>query len=298
METLEHGKYLKKFALIFSKHNMVKTLTIQFSSKMDLIWFLVQLLLEKHLYWKWLIMSHIQSFTPEVQEQLQYYVYRLIDPRDGQTFYIGKGRGNRIFAHVAGALNGYWEENEDELSAKIQQIREIHQAGLSVIHIIQRFGLTENEAFEVEAALIDCFPGLTNLQKGHGSERGVNNAEVLQQELSYDVFQDRDDMNYVLIKVKKEVVDSNDGNLYETVRKAWKLNLKKASRFKTVLGVVNGIVRGVYTVERWQSSDVENGRIEFVGEDASDEIRTYFLSKRIPEQYRKKGMASPVLYHE
>ncbi len=25
---LEHGKYLKKFALIFSKHNMVKTLTI------------------------------------------------------------------------------------------------------------------------------------------------------------------------------------------------------------------------------------------------------------------------------
>ena len=243
-------------------------------------------------------MSHIQSFTPEVQEQLQYYVYRLIDPRDGQTFYIGKGRGNRIFAHVAGALNGYWEENEDELSAKIHQIREIHQAGLSVIHIIQRFGLTENEAFEVEAALIDCFPGLTNLQKGHGSDRGVNNAEVLQQELSCDVFQDRDDMNYMIIKVKKEVVDSNDGNLYETVRKAWRLNLKKANRFKTVLGVVNGIVRGVYTVDRWKLSDVENGRVEFVGEDASDEMRTYFLNKRIPEQYRKKGMASPVLYHE
>lgn len=243
-------------------------------------------------------MSHIHSFTPEVQEQLQYYVYRLIDPRDGQTFYIGKGRGNRIFAHVAGALNGYWEENEDELSAKIHQIREIHQAGLSVIHIIQRFGLTENEAFEVEAALIDCFPGLTNLQKGHGSERGVNNAEVLQQELSFDVFQDRDDMNYMIIKVKKEVVDSNDGNLYETVRKTWRLNLKKASRFKTVLGVVNGIVRGVYKVDHWQLSDVENGRVEFVGEDAPDEIRTYFLNKRIPEQYRKKGMASPVLYHE
>lgn len=110
--------------------------------------------------------SGIKAFTPDVQEQLQYYVYRLIDPRDGQTFYVGKGRGNRIFAHVAGALNGYWEEDEDDTSAKIQQIREIHQAGLSVIHVIQRFGLTENEAFEVEAALIDCFPGLTNLQKG------------------------------------------------------------------------------------------------------------------------------------
>ena len=42
----------------------------------------------------------ISSFSPEVIEQLQYYVYRLIDPRDGQTFYVGKGKGNRVFAHA------------------------------------------------------------------------------------------------------------------------------------------------------------------------------------------------------
>lgn len=241
--------------------------------------------------------SEIQEFSPEVQEQLQYYVYRLIDPRDGQTFYIGKGCGNRIFAHVNGALKGYWEKDEDDVSAKIQQIREIHQAGLSVIHIIQRFGLTENEAFEVEAALIDCFPGLTNLKKGHDSERGVNNAEVLQRELSCEVFEDRNDINYMIIKVKKEVVDATGGNLYETVRRAWRLNLKRANQYKIVLGVVNGIVRGVYRVDRWQISDVGHGRIEFVGTETFDEIRDYFISKRIPEIYRKKGMASPVLYH-
>ena len=29
-----------------------------------------------------------------------YYVYRLIDPRTYQTFYVGKGKGDRVFQHV------------------------------------------------------------------------------------------------------------------------------------------------------------------------------------------------------
>lgn len=72
----------------------------------------------------------------------------------------------------------YSNKDEDDVSTKIQQIREIKNAGLEVIHIIQRYGLTEKEAFEVEAALIDCFPGLTNIQGGYSSDRGINNAEV------------------------------------------------------------------------------------------------------------------------
>lgn len=42
----------------------------------------------------------LQSFPPEVAEKLKTYVYRLIDPRNGETFYVGKGVGNRVFAHV------------------------------------------------------------------------------------------------------------------------------------------------------------------------------------------------------
>ena len=33
-------------------------------------------------------------------EKLNYYVYALIDPRTNKVFYIGKGKGNRIYAHV------------------------------------------------------------------------------------------------------------------------------------------------------------------------------------------------------
>lgn len=45
----------------------------------------------------------IKEFPPEVCAKLEHYVYRLIDPRNGETFYVGKGQDNRIFAHVEGA---------------------------------------------------------------------------------------------------------------------------------------------------------------------------------------------------
>lgn len=34
------------------------------------------------------------SFPPEVTAKLKAYVYRLIDPRNGETFYVGKGVGD------------------------------------------------------------------------------------------------------------------------------------------------------------------------------------------------------------
>lgn len=74
-------------------------------------------------------------FTPEVIEQLQYYVYRLIDLRNGQTFYVGKGKGNRLYAHINDTLKSfdgksYIDKDEDEIAAKIKQIREIRTSGL------------------------------------------------------------------------------------------------------------------------------------------------------------------------
>ena len=130
----------------------------------------------------------INNFSTEVLNQLKYYVYRLIDPRDGVTFYVGKGKGNRVFEHLNCAIR----ENQEEVkkSLKLSRIREIQDKGLEVIHIIQRWGLEENEAIEVEAALIDIFAleNLTNEIKGHHSNRGACNAEVLQNVLSVEEF--------------------------------------------------------------------------------------------------------------
>ncbi len=243
-------------------------------------------------------------FTSEVIEQLQYYVYRLIDPRNGQTFYVGKGKGNRIFAHVNDALKSYegksyQSDDEDDISSKIKQIREIKDAGLEVIHIIQRHGLTEKEAMEVEAALIDCFPGLTNIQSGFSSDRGVNNAEVLQRMLSLEEFEDVDNLDYCLIKINNSENIVERGSVYEAVRKHWKVNLKRIQKIPYVLAVHCGVVIGVFKSNKWYYSDDEYcDRCVFDGEEAEEEIKKLFMNKRIPKHYMKKGMASPVLYHD
>nr|WP_309574671.1 hypothetical protein [Moraxella osloensis] len=44
--------------------------------------------------------NEIASFPQEVIEEIGYYVYRLLDPRNGETFYVGKGKGNRVFDHA------------------------------------------------------------------------------------------------------------------------------------------------------------------------------------------------------
>ena len=109
------------------------------------------------------------SFPAGVSEQLRWYVYRLIDPRNGETFYVGKGQGDRIFAHAKGLLDGGEENIADP---KLQRIREINAAGLEAGHVIHRHGIeTARIAYEVEAALIDAYPGLENKVRGHGSRK-------------------------------------------------------------------------------------------------------------------------------
>lgn len=110
-------------------------------------------------------MPNAESFTPEVVPKLGTYVYRLIDPRNGETFYVGKGQSNRVFAHI------HEEQNldGDDLSNKLKRVREIRLAGFEVAHVIHRHGMDESTAFQVEAALMDAYPGLDNIAGGTGS---------------------------------------------------------------------------------------------------------------------------------
>lgn len=100
-------------------------------------------------------------FPADVERKLKTYVYRLIDPRNGETFYVGKGQGNRVFSHIRAEQN----LDGDELDNKVRRIREIRLAGFEVAHVIHRHGMDERTALEVEAALIDAYPGL----QCHGS---------------------------------------------------------------------------------------------------------------------------------
>jgi uncharacterized protein len=73
-------------------------------------------------------------FSQIVSVSLQCYVYRLIDPRSGVTFYVGRGQGNRVFSHAAGHEKP--KTYEEAKSLKIDMIRAIKADGFRVIHVI------------------------------------------------------------------------------------------------------------------------------------------------------------------
>ena len=41
----------------------------------------------------------MKAFSSEVINKLGYYVYLISDPTNGEIFYVGKGKGNRVFSH-------------------------------------------------------------------------------------------------------------------------------------------------------------------------------------------------------
>ena len=81
-------------------------------------------------------MSEIKAFSPIVCERIGYYVYLLIDPETDNIFYVGKGMGNRIFAHLNLAISSPHEDD------KLDQIHSIQSKGSQVKYIVHRHGLT------------------------------------------------------------------------------------------------------------------------------------------------------------
>lgn len=240
-------------------------------------------------------------FSDDVQKQLKAYVYRLIDPRNGETFYVGRGQGNRVFDHVTGVLNSIKKnEGEDNESLKLQQIQAITNTGMSVLHVVHRHGMDVDTAKEVEAALIDAYPGLTNIQNGQGSnEYGSMHAlEVIEKYEAPEA--DFDGIKGLLISVNRS---SEDLSLYEAVRFSWKTDLKRAKSADYVFAVIRGVIRGVYIADEWLSATSENfpgrpnepERNAFNGKEAPADIWKQFCGCRLPVDVRF-GSGNPIRY--
>ncbi len=243
-------------------------------------------------------MNHAEQelFSPEVIQKLKTYVYRLIDPRNGETFYVGKGQGNRVFAHIRGeqTLEG------DDLDNKMKRIREIRLAGFEVAHVIHRHGMDEQTAFEVESALIDAYPGLTNAVGGVGTnDYGAMHAKEIIRRYSAEpaVFKHK----AILISVNRT---ASEVSLYEATRYAWKISKSKAEQAEIILATVQGLIVGAFVAEKWLKATTANfpgredvpGRFGFKGSEAPVEIASLYVGKRVPDEFRKRGAANPIKY--
>jgi hypothetical protein len=73
-----------------------------------------------------------------------FYVYYLIDPRNFQPFYVGKGKGKRMYSHAKNRI----KHINKILSNKLIKI--IDKEGLKIIHKKVYDNLSEEKAFELE----------------------------------------------------------------------------------------------------------------------------------------------------
>jgi uncharacterized protein len=241
--------------------------------------------------------AELDCFPPEVVQKLGFYVYRLIDPRNGETFYVGKGQGNRVFSHVRAEKS----LEDDELdNSKLKRIREIGRAGLSVGHVIHRHGMNEATALDVESALIDAYPGLTNVAGGAGSDDyGAMHAQEIIKRYRAEpaTFYHK----ALLISVNRSATERD---LYEATRYAWRLRKAKAEQAEVVLATLQGEIVGAFVADKWLEATAENfpgresvqDRFGFVGREAPEDIKKLYVGKRVPDEYRKRGAANPIKY--
>ena len=234
------------------------------------------------------------SFPLGVKENIKSYVYRLIDPRNGETFYVGRGVGDRVFDHVRGDIGA------EEPNSKIRRIREIQASAFEVSHVIHRHGMDPKTAIEVESALIDAYPGLMNIIGGAGnSEFGTMHAEEIIRRYSAKPadFKHR----ALLITINRSAAETS---IYEATRFAWKLSKSKVKDAELVIAHTQGMIVGVFVPEKWLAATSENfpgrenvpGRIGFEGKDAPEVIRKMYIGRSVPKDFRKRGAANPVKY--
>jgi uncharacterized protein len=201
-----------------------------------------------------------------------------------------------VFSHIHAEQN----LEGDDFGNKIKRIRDIRLDGFEVAHVIHRHGMNEEIAFEVEAALIDAYSGLTNIAGGNGSsDFGAMHAKAIIRKYSVDsaVFQHR----VLLINVNRSATDFS---LYDATRFAWKIDRAKAMKAEVILATSQGLIVGAFIADDWLDATTENfpgkpdvtGRLGFVGTEAPDTIKELYVGKRVPDEFRKRGAANLIKY--
>jgi uncharacterized protein len=226
------------------------------------------------------------KITPEVANILKSYVYVYIDTRNGEPFYIGRGKGNRLFTHLS-------EQSE---AAKVARINKIHASGNKPQIDILRYGLSVAEAKLVEAAAIDLIgkKRLTNAVAGyHESSFG----RITSQRVISMLTAKKIDVKHkaILITINKLYrSDMSKEELYETTRGIWKVGETNRSKVEYALTLYQGIVLEVYRIKQWHPAGTltyhtrdtahfkNSGRWEFSGsiaKDIRDEYVGYSVGK-------------------
>lgn len=93
--------------------------------------------------------------------------------------------------------------------------------------------------------------------------------------------------------------------VYEATRFAWRVSKSKAEKAEVILATYQGEIRAAFVAEEWLQATPENfpgrgtagsRRFGFIGREASLDIQNLYVGKRVPDKFRKRGVANPIRY--
>jgi hypothetical protein len=258
-------------------------LSLGFASKLDII-------LKKTKNFG--IEDRITALSDAIHAQLKAYVYLLIDPRNDEVFYVGKGNRSRLLAHEKEARNSVRE------TKKLTRIRAIEKCGREVTLKLHRTGMTDDQALEVEGALIDVYTNSLNAVTGkHNNSRG---AMLLKEFVQiHNAKKAKIQEPTILININKEWnrgLVEHPSELMERTSRYWVCRPEKRHNPKHVFAIALGIIRGVYSLKRWRyvdmaSVEISARRTGTKGKRGKTDVRCEFLLEPEPSMQHFVGQS-------
>jgi hypothetical protein len=238
-------------------------------------------------------------FTSEIIKEIKYYVYLLSDPISGEIFYVGKGKGNRVFAHF----------KDTKESKKVKKIQEIKDKGLEPkIEFLVHGVKDEVSIKKIEAAIIDLIGKnkLTNKVGGYESA-SFGRMDLSQIKAKYTSKKANISENVVLIKLSDSFRYNMDPiDLYDYTRGRWIISELRRNKITHAFAVYDGIVQETYSVLKWFEAGktftnrvekkewLDTKRWEFIGA-ISETMRKKYRYKSV-DHYWRKGARNPIRY--
>ncbi|MBE7059437.1 MAG: hypothetical protein E7389_01285 [Ruminococcaceae bacterium] len=234
-----------------------------------------------------------------------YYVYMLCSKTTNKPFYIGKGKDDRLYAHENGTkkfeqlikeeIEAEIKSNGDDLSEK--EVKDMVKSKMKsnkfkkILSMLEtedyepaiiKYGLTENESYMAESALINMYnyietEPLTNIVNGHMSKREKYNRSRKTQALNLKDFKNECAIEEIEVSsIKANIAFIKINNMYQycknerDMEKAiyyvtqgfWNIAEKNFKKIDYIFSLYQSQVVGIYPVrkESWKRR-IEIGKI-------------------------------------
>jgi len=238
-------------------------------------------------------------FSTDILNEMKHYVYILSDPSDNEIFYVGKGKGNRVFSHL--------KDQTD--NPKTRKIKEIRSKGLEPkIEFLVHGVKDDHTVRKIEAAIIDLIGKnkLTNKAGGYESSYfGRMNVDQIRSKYASDEANITE--NVLLLRLTKTFRYNMDPmDLYDYTRGIWSLDKARREKVTHAFAVYDGIIQETYNVLQWFEGGTtytnrvdkeewkKQERWEFIG-SISEEMRKKYLYKSVAHYYPPNAQ-NPVRY--